>query len=73
MATIAKQKSCRNPWILGLRQISQKKMRLDDDPYGDCFWGILTGYDATNALRIAHCRDPLIIRRVAAGVPGVTA
>jgi zinc protease len=41
--------------------------RLDDDPYTDCFWGILTGYDATNALHIAKQTEPLIIRKAAAG------
>ncbi len=28
--------------------------RLDEDPYTDVVWGILTGYDADNALRIAQ-------------------
>lgn len=41
--------------------------RLDDDPYTDCFWGILTGYDAANALRLAQPTEPLTIRKVAAG------
>jgi len=41
--------------------------RLDDDPYTDCFWGILTGYDAANARRIAKCDKPLTVRKVAAG------
>lgn len=40
---------------------------LDDDPYADVFWGILTGYDAANALMIAQEREPLIVRRVASG------
>ena len=40
---------------------------LDDDPYADVLWGILTGYDAANALRIARCREPLVVRRAAAG------
>ena len=43
--------------------------RLNDDPYPDCCWGILTGYDAANALRIARCSEPLTIRKVAAGTP----
>jgi zinc protease len=30
-------------------------------------WGILTGYDAETALRIASCRESLTIRKVAAG------
>ncbi len=41
--------------------------RLDDDPYTDCFWGILTGYDAPAALRIAQVREPLTVRKAAAG------
>jgi len=41
--------------------------RFDDDPYADCFWGILTGYDAANALRIARQTESLTIRRVASG------
>lgn len=41
--------------------------RLDDDPYTDCLWGIVTGYDADNALRIARQAAPLTIHRVAAG------
>lgn len=40
---------------------------LDDDPYADVFWGILTGYDAANALAIAKERAPLVIKRVASG------
>ena len=40
---------------------------LDDDPYADVFWGILTGYDAANALAIAKEREPLVIKRVASG------
>ena len=41
--------------------------RLDDDPYTDCFWGILTGYDAAAALRVARVNEPLTVRKVAAG------
>ncbi len=41
--------------------------RLDDDPFPDALWGIVTGYDAANALRIARTTEPLQIERVAAG------
>ena len=51
-------------FVAGVHRLTR---RLDDGPYPGCFWGILTGYDATNALRIAQCGDPLIIHRVAAG------
>jgi hypothetical protein len=40
---------------------------LDDDPYGDVLWGILTGHDAANALVIANTVDPLVIRKVTSG------
>lgn len=47
--------------------------QFDADPYTDCLWGILTGYDATNALRIAKQTEPLTIRKVAAGTEFATA
>jgi zinc protease len=40
---------------------------LDDDPYTDVLWGILTGYDAAGALTIAQTSEPLAARRVVAG------
>ena len=40
---------------------------LDTDPYTDVIWGILTGYDAADALRIARHKEPLTVRRGAAG------
>lgn len=48
-------------------QVNRLTRRLNDDPYTDVLWGILTGYDAQNALRIARQKEPLVIRRVAAG------
>ena len=41
--------------------------RLDSDPFGDVIWGILTGYEAEDALRIAREKTPLDVRRAAAG------
>lgn len=40
---------------------------LDDDPYTDVHWGILTGFDADNALLIAQESKPLVIKKVASG------
>jgi ABC-type amino acid transport substrate-binding protein len=40
---------------------------LDDDPYTDTLWGILTGFDAANAVAIAKTADPLVIERVTSG------
>ena len=48
-------------------EVHRLTRQLDDDPYTDVIWGILTGYDADNALRIARHQEPLTIRRVAAG------
>jgi len=47
--------------------VHQLTRKLDDDPYTDLLWGILTGYDAANALRIAKCAAPLTVRKVASG------
>jgi len=41
--------------------------QMDDDPYTDAIWGILTGFDAANALKIAQCKEPLTVRHVASG------
>ncbi len=47
--------------------VHQLTRRLDDDPYTDTLWGILTGYDAANALQIAKTTEPLTVRKVASG------
>ena len=48
-------------------QVHKLTRRLDDDPYTDTFWGILTGYDAANALAIASHSEPLVVKKVASG------
>lgn len=40
---------------------------LDDDPYGDVLWGILTGLDAANAQAIAMHSEPLVVKHVTSG------
>ncbi|MBN1127112.1 MAG: hypothetical protein JXA82_19070 [Sedimentisphaerales bacterium] len=50
-----------------VKQVHQLTRQFDDDPYADTFWGILTGYDAANALAIASCQTPLVIQKVAGG------
>ncbi len=47
-------------------QVHELTRNYDDDPYTDTLWGILTGYDAANALAIAQHAEPLVVRRVAA-------
>ena len=48
-------------------KVHQLTRSLDEDPYTDTLWGILTGYDAKNALAIAHHQTPLTVRKVASG------
>lgn len=54
------------PTALGRAMVveTHRLMRqLDDDPYTDTIWGIVTGYTADDAVRIAsHC-DDLVVRR----------
>ncbi len=38
--------------------------RVDADPWGDCIWGIITGYTAADAQRIAESSEPLTIKRL---------
>ncbi len=47
--------------------VNRMTRRIDDDPYGDALWGVITGYKATDAQRIIAQTDPLVIRRAAAG------
>ena len=53
-------------------QVHQLARKLDDDPYTDTFWGILTGYDADNALAIASHSEPLVVKKVASGTEFAT-
>ena len=45
-----------------VRSAYQFVRKLDDDPYGDAVWAILTGYDASDALRIASHKESLKIK-----------
>ena len=44
-----------------VRDIYQLTRDLDDDIYGDAIWGILTGYNAADALRIASGPSKIIV------------
>lgn len=47
--------------------VHQLTRQYDNDPYTDTLWGILTGYDAENALAIAKTDKPLAVKKVASG------
>lgn len=48
-------------------QVHQLTRMLDDDPYGDAIWGIVTGYTAEDALRIVSGPSGFTVRTVLSG------
>ncbi|RLE67850.1 MAG: hypothetical protein DRJ34_04125 [Thermoprotei archaeon] len=49
-----------------IKEVNRLTRELDEDPYGDSIWAILTGYTANDALRIINCKK-LIVKRMLAG------
>ena len=45
-----------------IRRVHQLTRMLDDDPYGDAIWGVITGYTADDALRIASGPNEILIK-----------
>lgn len=50
-----------------VQRVHRLTRRLDADPYTDTRWGILTGFDAANALAIASEEKPLTIHKAGSG------
>ena len=46
----------------GIRVIHKMSRKMDEDPYADFIWGIITGWSAEDAMRIARTSEPLIVR-----------
>lgn len=63
-AFVAQPEEAGRTFAVTIHRLTRK---LDDDPYTDVLWGIITGYDADNALRIAKMTEPLVVRKAAAG------
>jgi len=61
---LARPQEATRRFVVDVHRLTRK---LDDDPYTDVMWGILTGYRAEDALRIASAKAPLIIRKGGAG------
>jgi len=53
-----------------VRDAHQLTRKLDADPYTDVIWGIITGYDSADALRVARHKEPLTARRLLSGTVG---
>lgn len=61
---VATPKEASRKFVADVHRLTRK---IDDDVYADTIWGILTGYDAKNALQTAQQRQPLIVKKVASG------
>ena len=47
-------------YVIALNQMSR---RMDEDPYADFLWGIITGYDAAGAQRMVDdAQEPMVLR-----------
>lgn len=64
---VAQPEECGREFVVAVHRLTR---RLDADPYTDTLWGILTGYSADDALRIARQAEPLALRKVLAGTTG---
>ena len=49
-----------------IRRLKMMMCEIDDDPFDDAIWGIVTGPDAEAARRVAVCREPREITSVLA-------
>ncbi|HNY25989.1 MAG TPA: hypothetical protein PKH31_01280, partial [Candidatus Sumerlaeota bacterium] len=61
------------PEETGFKQIARiyrMTRKLDDDPYGDTIFGVITGYTAEDALRLAQATAPTVVNTalITAGV-----
>ena len=61
---VAQPEEASREFVASVHRLSQN---FDEDPYTDCFWGIVTGYNADAALRLAKYKKPLVVRKVASG------
>jgi len=64
VCVVAKSEETNRELVVDVHRLMRQ---LDEDPYADAIWGILTGYDADCALKIAKHKKPLVVRRVASG------
>jgi len=65
VAFVARPQEASREFVVDVHRMMRK---LDSDPYTDAIWGIVTGYNAGDALRIAKETKPLTITRGASGM-----
>ena len=66
---VARPAECGRDYIAEVHRLTRK---LDDDPWLDTLWGVITGKDAAQALRVVKATAPLEIHRALAttGIDG---
>ncbi len=64
-AFVARPEEAGRAFVVAIHRMTRQ---LDDDPYTDLRWGIVTGYDDADALRIAKRSEPLIVKSVATSI-----
>ncbi len=60
---VAKPEEVGRKFVISVHRMMRK---LDDDPFTDAIWGIVTGFNADDALRMVNV-DPTSVRRAAGG------
>ena len=53
-----------------VRAAHEAMRRIDDDPYGDAIWGIVTGFDASDALKVVNAPLRREVHSVATSMGG---
>jgi hypothetical protein len=61
---VARPSEAGSQYVIDIHRFLRK---LNDDPYTDALWGIVTGRTASDALKIVEQTEPLVIRKGAAG------
>ena len=64
---VARPDECSRDFVVAVHRLTR---RLDADPYTDTLWGIVTGYDAADAERLAAFEGPLLLKKVLSGTTG---
>lgn len=57
---VARPENCGRAYVARVHVMMRQ---LDEDPYPDAIWGIVTGYEPADALRIAAHDTPLVVKR----------
>jgi hypothetical protein len=61
---VARPEEAGRDFVVAIHRLTR---RLNDDPYTDCLWGILTGYTPDDALRLARETKPLVLKKCLSG------